>query len=175
MLPLTMTLPEQQHLVRRFLDNNDQAVATSLYYFLLPKVRTALWRFDHSNLEEYTQLAMIKIFASLATWRGDSSISTWVYRVARNVALEEVRRPKYEMLSIEDHVPSYKEPKFDTIDRFKLRTKISALPPRQRRIMQLRLEGFKYHEIASELGISVGSVKSERFRATENLRTAMLT
>jgi RNA polymerase sigma-70 factor (ECF subfamily) len=169
-----MTFFEQQHLVRRVLDCNDQDAATTLYYYLLPRVVSALWRFDHSNLEDYVQLAMVQIFSKLATWRGDSSLSTWAYRVARNVVLQEVRKTKPIEVSTNDFEPSYYEPRFETMDRFKLRTKISVLTPKQRRLMELRLEGYTHAEISGKLHITIGSVKANLFKTTRVLRKAML-
>lgn len=167
-----MTLFEQQHLVRRVLDCNDQDAATTLYYYLLPRVVSALWRFNHSNLEDYVQLALIQIFAKLSQWRGDSSLTTWAHSVARNVALGEVRKCKREV-PLDSVVLSYQ---FSTqsLDRFKLRTKISVLTPKQRRLMELRLEGYTHAEISDRLHTTIGSVKSSLFKTTRVLRKAML-
>lgn len=169
-----MILSEQQHLVRRVLEYDDQQAATTLYYYLLPRVVSALWRFDPNNLEEYTQLAMIRIFAKLSTWRGDASLSTWCYRVARNVALMEIRKPKPIEVSTSDFEPGYSEPRFDTIDRFKLRIKIAELPSSERSTTLLRLQGFKYCEIAVELGITIGAAKNYAHRAKRHLQRIML-
>ena len=169
-----MTITEQQRLVRRVLDHNDQQAATTLYYFLLPRVVSALWCFDHNNLEEYTQQALIRIFAKLETWRGDASLSTWACRIAKNVALGEVRRTKYEILPIEDYEPRYVEPRFASLDRLKLRTKIAELIPAQRSVTELRLLGYSHNEVSERLQISIPAVKSRILQATRNLRKAML-
>lgn len=54
------------------------------------------------DAEDITQEIFIKIYQSLSKFRGDSEFSTWLYRIAYNTAITEVRKTKREFLSFED-------------------------------------------------------------------------
>lgn len=131
--------------------------------------------------EELTQITFVKACAGLLTFRGDSSVATWLFRIARNAYLDSLRRPDPrrietdELLAIPDATPladparSYAAQE----QRSLIGMALAQLPERQRTILLLRdAEGLAYAEIADVLGVSLAAVKINLFRARAAFRTA---
>lgn len=57
---------------------------------------------NKEDAEELAQDVFIKVFRNLSSFKGDCSFSTWIYRIAYNTAISEVRKKKYEFLAIEE-------------------------------------------------------------------------
>ncbi|NTW03929.1 MAG: RNA polymerase sigma factor, partial [Oscillochloris sp.] len=124
--------------------------------------------------EELTQETFLRACAGLISFRGDSSVATWLFRIARNAYLNSLRRPTTariatdELLAIPDATGTT-----DPAGRYaaqEQRTLISIalgqLPEKQRSILLLRdSEGLSYAEIADVLEISLAAVKVNLFRA----------
>ena len=131
--------------------------------------------------EELGQETFIKACAGLASFRGDSSLATWLFRIARNTYLDSLRRPSPtridtdELLAIPDHT-SYADPARSYAaaeQRGLIGLALAQLPERQRTILLLRDdEGLAYAEIADVLAISLAAVKINLFRARAAFRAA---
>lgn len=131
--------------------------------------------------EELAQETFIKACTGLLTFRGDCSVATWLFRIARNVYIDSLRRPSParidtdELLAIPDS-GSYGDPvrsyaASEQHDRIALA--LAQLPERQRSLLLLRdSEGLAYIEIADVLGMSVAAVKVNLFRARRAFRDA---
>jgi RNA polymerase sigma-70 factor, ECF subfamily len=129
--------------------------------------------------EELAQETFIRACASLLSFRGDCSVATWLFRIARNVYLNSVRRrlPRRletdELLALPDH-GGYGDPdaRFSAGEQRNLiAIVLSELPEKQRSILLLRdAEGLAYAEIADVLGISLSAVKVNLFRARNSFR-----
>lgn len=136
-----------------------------------------------ADAEDVTQAVMLKVNQGLAGFRGDSSLSTWLYRIATNAALDKLRAkpiPTVSDVELElndaDVPPSAHTASVETTA---IREEMSAcisefvtrLPENFRAVMILSdLEGFKNDEIASILGLSLDTVKIRLHRAREKLR-----
>jgi RNA polymerase sigma-70 factor (ECF subfamily) len=171
---MKLTYSEQRVLVRGVLEGSQDA-ARALYSVLLPTVKSAVFSMSNGDLDEFVQVAMIKIFARLAEYRGESLLTTWASSVARREALQTIRgrRPKYEFLPLADNLVSPSR-EYDRLDLQRLRTKIEDLPTKQREIMRLRLWGLTVKEIAGGQHITVGTVKSQLYHAKLNLKKMVL-
>ncbi|MGH9372145.1 MAG: RNA polymerase sigma factor [Vicinamibacterales bacterium] len=132
---------------------------------------------NHDDASDLAQDVFIRIYRALATFKGRSAFSTWVYRIAVNVCLNRVsaRQPAIEPLGTREHEDTGTELPEDTALRAEraatVRAAIARLPRKQRATMILRV----YHElphdqIAAMLGSSVGAVKANFFHALANLR-----
>ena len=139
---------------------------------------------------DMTQETFIKAYNSLQSFRGDSKFSVWLYRIASNVCLDFLRsrsRKPTVSLSVEDD--EGEETELDIADesqspelllergltRDAVRRGLNALPPDYRQILLLReIQGLSYEEIASALGIDLGTVKSRIFRARKKLCTFLI-
>ena len=124
--------------------------------------------------EDMAQEAFLKAFRLLGGFRGDSSFSTWLYRVTCSVCLTELnrrkRRGEVELKPVHLNrscvVPS------DTIDLPEhLRRCVTMLSDRYAEIVTLYyLKGISYDEIAEVLNIPMGTLKTWMFRARKQLR-----
>jgi len=130
--------------------------------------------------EDICQETFYKAFKSLKTFRDEeATFSTWLYTIARNTALSELRKSRYSEVSLEDNVTT---PQISTIllpeqellrnERAqKVREAINTLPEKQRSALILReYEQLDYREIAQILDSSVSSIKSLLFRARMSIK-----
>lgn len=104
MRPLyTMELHSDTYYIQRILAGD-----TDCFAFLLDKysrpVHSLLLKVVKSreDAEELAQDVFMKVFCNLSAFKGDSSFSTWVYRIAYNTAISEVRKKKQEFLAIDE-------------------------------------------------------------------------
>jgi RNA polymerase sigma-70 factor (ECF subfamily) len=131
--------------------------------------------------EDLTQATFVKACASLLSFRGDCSVSTWLFRIARNAYLDSQRRPSPtridtdDLLAIPDRA-AYGDPARSYAaaeQRSLISMALAQLPERHRTILLLRdAEGLAYAEIADVLGISLAAVKINLFRARAAFRAA---
>ena len=149
-----------------------------------PRVLRYLARLlGEAEAEDVTQSVMLKVNEGLSGFRGDSSVSTWIYRIATNAARDRLRQKRIEPPTDtgyefdEDDLPPAAESV--SIETTAIREEMSAcirefvdrLPGNYKTVVILsELEGFKNDEIAAILGLTVHTVKIRRHRAREKLR-----
>jgi RNA polymerase sigma-70 factor (ECF subfamily) len=137
-----------------------------------------------AEAEDLTQDCFIQVFRKLGTFRGDSALSTWIYRVAVNTALMHFRKKALKQVSL-DHKPDMPGERIDlaqkdgrltgTVDRLALARAISDLPHGYRTIFLLHdVQGYGHHEIAKILRCSVGNSKSQLHKARMRIRETLL-
>jgi RNA polymerase sigma-70 factor (ECF subfamily) len=128
---------------------------------------------NEQNAEDATQEVFVKVFRTIAGFDGRSRLSTWLYRVTRNVCLDMVRAGKrvpapvdpftLEPLSAADFAD-------DVVFTEALEQAVSTLAPEDRDAFNaVGLFGMSYGEAAEALGTPVGTVKSRVFRARRSL------
>ena len=136
---------------------------------------------------DLAQVAMIKVHEHLAQFRGESSLSTWIYRIATNVAVDHMRRKPAMTAAIDvadddvaEGVPEALRTASAETSAIRdemnecLRDFIQRLPPNYRAVIALSdIEGFTDREIAEVTGSSVESVKIRLHRARLKLREAL--
>ncbi len=136
---------------------------------------------DPDGAADATQAAFVRAFRSLSSFRGDSSFSTWLYRITANVCLDELRNRPQEPVSLifvsdEDEEPQERsipdnrtEPGSRVARNERQRVvhqAIGELAAEHRVVLVLYdIEGFSYKDTAHILGIPVGTVKSRLNRA----------
>jgi RNA polymerase sigma-70 factor (ECF subfamily) len=130
--------------------------------------------------EDICQEAFYKAYRSLHTFRDEeATFSTWLYTIARNTALSELRRVQTVEVSLDDMLSSVQvsnlllpEQELLRNERVnKVREAINELPEKQRTAIILReYEQMEYNEIAQVLGQSVSAVKSLLFRARSGIK-----
>ncbi len=140
---------------------------------------------DKAEVEDLVQEAFIKAFLSLATFNDEYAFSTWLYKIATNNCIDYIRRKKLATFSINKPVMSRDseytfelpdstyEPDKEMIALQKenlFKEAINSLPPKYRQVIILRhTEEKDYQEIATLLGLPLGTVKAHIFRAREML------
>lgn len=159
-----------------------------------PRVLRYLARMvNKKEAEDLTQDVFVRVERALPDFRGDSSLSTWIYRVATNVARDRLRQPSFKrMVSAEESGDpvSERKPEPEARDIWKdkkpktaedqlvqkemnacIREFIEALPGNYKSVLVLsELEELKNREIAEILGISTDTVKIRLHRARLRLK-----
>ena len=133
--------------------------------------------------EDLCQETFYKAFRSLGTFREmEASFSTWLYTIARNTVLSELRKNKVGKVSLEEsgytpHATPESMPEQRALQNERVslvRKAINNLPDKQRSALILReYNQLDYQEIADILGQTVSSVKSLLFRARSSVRNQL--
>lgn len=138
-------------------------------------------RAAHTSVEDLAQETFLKVFRALPNFdrQGTARLSTWILTIASNLAIDELRRRRVptEPLSPVDDPPAGATADADAERRRLaevLRRAIDDLPPEYRAAFLLReYHEFEYTEIASNLQIDLGTVKSRLSRARATLRRSL--
>lgn len=132
---------------------------------------------NHEDASDIAQDVFVRAYRALGSFRGASSVSTWLYRIAVNTALNHVasKRPAGDELEPSRHpdlaTPAPDDRLWEQQRRARVREAIRRLPDRQRATLILRVYHELTHEqIAAALGSSVGTAKANFFHALRNLR-----
>ena len=130
--------------------------------------------------QELHQEILLAIWKALPTFRGDSGIHTFIYRVAHNQAMNHVSRnsrvPNHETIdeSIDDSIGATPEhPEIETMHKQQITGMFKAmhsLPVSQRQILTLALEGLSYQEISEIMGINTNNIGVRLNRAKKSLK-----
>ena len=132
---------------------------------------------DAHRAEELVQHALVRTYASWSRIRRDDPLA-YTRRTLVNLRIDTWRRRRREVLSAPEHLPEGASAGTlgPSDDRDQLVRALALLSPRQRRIVVLRhFVGLPEAEVAAELGVSVGTVKSTASRSLATLRTALTT
>lgn len=136
---------------------------------------------ERGRAEDLTQDVFVRVWEKLPQFRGESAFSTWLHRLAVNVALNDRKVEGRERSRAapadddEDAEQSYGAAAPPShADRMDLEAAIALLPPRARRVFVLHdVEGFRHEEIADLMGITSGGSKAQLHRARLLLREAL--
>ena len=130
--------------------------------------------------EDTTQDIFIKLFKNINNYRGYSSLSTWIYKVAVNTCFDNLRkRKKHEKdksFDVIDDIPSlpYMEKQPSSVQVI-IEKEIQKLPEGYRTVFVLHeVEGFKHEEISKIMNIAPGTSKSQLSAAKSILRKNLL-
>ena len=175
---------EDQRLVAG-IRNRDSECLRELFDFYLPRVyHFAMRRLgDPSAAEEVASDVFFEVWRSVEAFRGESRVSTWIFGIAHFKCAAALRRrgrlKRASIVPVPDETlanlaeaPERPEARVDA--RAALRTvgeQIDALPPDQRRLLEMAwIEGRSYDEIAEQLSVPAGTVKTRVARARARLR-----
>jgi RNA polymerase sigma-70 factor (ECF subfamily) len=143
--------------------------------------------------EDLTQDTFVKVLSHLDGYRTDFKFSSWLFKIANNVTIDQLRRRQLDIVSIDGspHVTNsdaVEASAFDVSDESEnpqeamearelgsaIERAISSLRPDYRSCIMLRhVEGRSYEEIASTLDLPLGTVKTYIHRARQELRQAL--
>ena len=133
-----------------------------------------------AEAEDLTQDTFLQVFRKLATFRGDSALSTWLYRIAVNIVLMHFRKKTLWQISLDESCSaktvgreygSRDDRLAGSVDRIALERAIKELPVGYRTIFLLHeVEGYEHQEIAELLGCCVGNSKSQLHKAKLRIR-----
>ncbi len=156
-------------LVRRFQDR--------VFRFLLRLTRT------REDAQDLTQETFMHAYEALPKWRPDALFSTWLLRIARNLAYDMLRRSqRVDFVTLEPEqearlvgtAPTPEAALHDVQQLRLLDAALSRLPTEQREVLLLReIEQLSYDEIAQVLDVPLGTIKSRIARARLALAETM--
>lgn len=135
-----------------------------------------------SEADDLLQDIFLQAYRKLGSYKGESSLGTWLYRLATNLCLDHLRSRQGKMSQVTDSlddegadpVVEPVRPAEANAARLDLEQAISNLPPSYRVAFVLHdVEGYQHDEIAKLLGIAEGSSKSLLHKARMRLRTLL--
>jgi RNA polymerase sigma-70 factor, ECF subfamily len=140
-----------------------------------------------TEAEDLTQEVFLLVFRKFHTFRGESAFSTWLHRLAVNLALMHLRRKRPPSVAFEANAETDDDPIFPSIecgapdlslegsvDRITLQRCITRLPAGCRLVFVLfDIQGYQHSEIAEIIGRTVGDSKSQLHKARKRLRVML--
>lgn len=169
---------EDRDLITAIQNNNANAfeLLVKTYYVPLSTFVNHIIQDGHST-EDIVQELFVKLWTDRAKLSSIIILKDYLYTSGRNAALNHLRSNKRR----DSHYQHYMNQDDEEIETFYIEEEtnrilyqaIKQLPPRSNQIMRLTLEGFKLEQIATELGISINTVKSLKYEALRKLRQHM--
>ncbi len=134
----------------------------------------------HEDAEDVLQECFVNIYKYIDNFKGDSSLKTWIYKVATNEALRHCTKKQLEVDSYDqknrlvDLFSSEKSIDFESIEA-SLQRAILSLPEKQRVVFNLRYyEEMNYEQIAEVTGSSVATLKTNYHYASTKIKEYLL-
>jgi len=172
-------------LIKRAQQGDSDAFAT-LFHSHKTRIYSLCLRMTNNTAEaeDLAQDAFLQVYRKLSSFRGDSALSTWLYRIAVNTVLMHFRRKTPCRISLDEPIRNQDDTKSvrreygtrdgrleSVVSRVALTRAISELPEGYRAIFLLHeVEGYQHREIAKLLGCSVGNSKSQLHKAKLRIR-----
>lgn len=157
---------DDSELVNEWLSGNERAATEIVGRHADPLARFAASLGEREQIEEVVQDTFVKAFGAIGTFRGDSSLRTWLFTIERRLILDrrraEAREPEMEMVRTGTYSPPG-----DPLEEMlanemseRVRLSMTTLSPTQRDVFRLRAEqGMSYKEIADVLETTEGSAR----------------
>ncbi|RAN36475.1 sigma-70 family RNA polymerase sigma factor [Hyphomonas pacifica] len=153
---------------------------SELFNFYAPRLKSYMLRLGANDIEaeDLAQDVMVTVWRKAEQYdRNLASVSTWIFRVARNRRIDRLRRVTRPELDAEEPMlrpPEIEKPE-DTINRVQIeqtvREELAKLPPDQLQLLQAAFyDGLSHSEIAEAYNLPLGTVKSRIRRAFDRLR-----
>ena len=164
------------------------------FAFLVQKYRRPMMSFmyrmvrNQAAAEDLAQEVFLRVYRSRETYTANAKFTTWLYRIATNLAVNHARDTRHErpevsmsldepdtetglMPDLPDSTPSVEENLLRRERLAAIRGHVQALPERQRlAVIMHKYQGMDYRQIAEVLHLSESATKSLLFRAYESLR-----
>lgn len=133
---------------------------------------------NHEDTNDLLQDVFIKIWAALPSFRGESQLFTWIYRIATNEVLNYLRKQRFKALVSFQDVTEILEKKIDEDARFngneiqrELLKALQRLPEKQRIVFSLRyFDDLTYEQISEITNTSVGALKASYHYASNKIK-----
>ena len=148
---------------------------TNLYTINAPKIHRLCLAYASGNIElanEWLQETFIKVWNHRNSFRGESSIETWIYRIAVNVCLGSLRQSKKNILINEDLLPNESVDHSSETHKKNITTLyhcINQLSEKNRALILLELENIPQATIAETVGLAHGTLRTRLSRIRKSL------
>jgi RNA polymerase sigma-70 factor (ECF subfamily) len=123
---------------------------------------------DPAVAQDIAQETFLKLFAGIASFRGESNFDSWLYRLVVNACFDQKRKTRRLMPMVDGFLDLLRAPGGSALDEVlraemsaHIRSVVESLPPDQRMVIVLRYtQGLSYEEIAGILGCPAGTIAS---------------
>jgi len=170
---------EEESLLLKQAKEGDTSAFEKLYRVNVARVYSVCLRIssDKTRADELTQDVFVKVWEKLSSFRGESRFSTWLYKIAVNTSLIELRSRKRWFMrfkNFSDLLNFDKKVSISVSNSIDLEKAVSFLPEKARLVFILHdVEGYKHDEISEMLSVKSGTTKAQLHRARRLLREAM--
>jgi RNA polymerase sigma-70 factor (ECF subfamily) len=178
-----MPAQDDQELINRFHEGEESAFNDLVHRYQRQVYATARRLLgSHQEAQDISQEVFIKIYSSLRNFRGESSLSTWIFRIAVNLSLNALRKRKLRQflsldtvgLTICSRAPGADEEVERREQVNALGQAIDRLPNKQKLVFTLRYhQNLTHEEIAQILNRDVGTIKANYHHAIRKLQKAV--
>ena len=163
-------------LVTRYL-SGDMSAFDELMIRYERQIYRVCYRFveNRDDAMDLAQEVFIKAFEHLTSFRQESSVKTWLYRIAMNHCINHKKKHSHEFVEVTEYTgsirPSIQAHLETNEQRDQFRNLVKQLPPKQKAIIEMRInEQLSYDEIAAMSGRSVSTIKASVFFALEKMK-----
>jgi RNA polymerase sigma-70 factor (ECF subfamily) len=184
MVRVAIDLIDDKEILKQFSDGNRELAATGFVRKYQSFVFSIALRYvqNYDDADDIAQDVFIKVIQSIDTYRGDSSLKTWLYRITVNHSISYIRKQKIkgffglkskdtidelELIDRQPHPDKLLEHK-ELNEKFI--NSLAKLPEKQRETFALRyFDDLTYEQISQMLNVSVGGLKANYFHAVQKL------
>jgi RNA polymerase sigma factor (sigma-70 family) len=136
---------------------------------------------NRDDADDLLQETFVKVFLKLDSYNQEFTFGQWVYTIARNTFIDYKRKKRddvsvdslpggYSSITASTEAPTPEESYINNQQRAQIEHYMSKMTPRYRRLIELRFfKDYSYEEIAKELGLPLGTVKTQIHRARGQL------
>lgn len=164
-------------LIARVVSNDDRTAFELLVRRYQSPLRNFLRRLTRSDVERADDLAQetfLKLYTSIASFKGEAKFSTWLYRIAYNTFLNDVRKSVADAAFDEAYHSPVSDASAVVDDEQDVDAALQRLPDRQRAVFDLHYKkGMTHHEVANVLELPLGTVKSDLTRGRDELKAIL--
>lgn len=128
---------------------------------------------ERAAADDLVQDTLEKAWSRVSQWRAGSDLRAWLFSIMHNLRVDQLRRPGLSTSPMDDEYvdPPTRATQTDRLEVQNLESALARLPEEQREVLLLvALEEMSYQEVASTLGIPIGTVMSRLSRGRERLR-----
>lgn len=138
---------------------------------------------NHDDTDDVLQNTFIKVFRNLSSFKGESKLFSWMYRIATNEALTFLQQKSRRFTTTSEELLQKQTEKMIADDyfdgdeiQFKLHQSISLLPEKQQLVFKMKyFQELKYEEMSEILDTSVGALKASYHHAVKKIENYMNT
>lgn len=138
---------------------------------------------NHDDTDDVLQNTFIKVFRNLSSFKGESKLFSWMYRIATNEALTFLQQKSRRFTTTSEELLQKQTEKMKADDyfdgdeiQFKLHQSISLLPEKQQLVFKMKyFQELKYEEMSEILDTSVGALKASYHHAVKKIENYMNT
>ncbi len=162
--------------IRAVGENRDKQAYHTLYLHFAPKIKAFYMQHGMgANSEELTHEVFLRVWQKATSYSAEkANVSTWIYTIARNLKIDELRKKRISEVNHEDYeeasVEDNQEEKIDLLrDKQNVSSILKLMKDEQRHVIQkVYFEDKSHSVVAQELGLTLGEVKS-RVRSGLNI------